>query len=135
MWCCWIVALPAVKAVNGQHNASPIYRLSRSNGCGKTPWAAVGVADVQYLASVTTSCAERTCAAASIERRRREPNLAGVTRLARGSTSPLSARMYSACVYLPPVDCICYDEVVKYCIICMQRPLYLKLVTNLLHSI
>ncbi len=36
--------------------------------------ALVRVADVRFLASVITACAERAGAAASVERRRREPD-------------------------------------------------------------
>jgi hypothetical protein len=34
----------------------------------------IGVADVRFLVTVTTACAKRTGAAASVERRRREPD-------------------------------------------------------------
>jgi hypothetical protein len=60
------------------------------------------VADVPLLAAVITSCLKRTGAAASVERRRREPARAiSPVLLARGSASPLSACTHSASVHPP----------------------------------
>ncbi len=62
----------------------------------------LGVADVRFLATVTTVCAKRTDTPASVERMWREPDrVISPEWLARGSASPLSARAHSACVHPP----------------------------------
>ncbi len=64
----------------GDDEGAPIYdaRGYATQVCGGSQVFAfsLGVADVRFLATVTTACAKRTGAAASVERRRREPDRA-----------------------------------------------------------
>ena len=66
-----------------------------------------------FLATVTTACAKRTGAAASLERRRREPARAiSPELLAHASASPLSTRALSALACL----CIVQTAPLRHCL-------------------